>query len=254
MAFILDIEWPSHEAVTVDYDLTDRQAEHFLSSEYVRAGPHQVIHVENMFSADNRVPDVQRYSWGTCGCGSEIHLCRHRDAQPARGRQAVVILESPHIYEYGNAGLAMSCPIAPAMGVTGTCLDEHLGSLLRTINMSACEVVISNPVQFQTSLYVIHRGDRSVASKYRVRKITDAVFRGLWAVERIQTNFRNRMNIYRPELIINACTYSLRDDVGRFLELTFPSVNYRETNHPGSWTNPLRRYVVCRGGYDGHEF
>ena len=185
-------------------------------------GPDGDVHVVDFFGENNKVPDVSRYRIledGHCRCvrhnnryrirdGRYIvphcDVSRHELAQQLRQevRNVVLLLESPHKDEYqaGN----VDYPIAPANGMTGDNIDRCLGKLLAGIEegliMPCSHVVISNPIQFQTSLHAIH--GESLSGNWST--LSDKVWKKLWCEEDIQQDFRTRLAEYNPSVIINA--------------------------------------------------
>ena len=141
-------------------------------------------------------------------------------------------------------------PKAPGCGSTGDNIDRWLGTVLSRIEEQqlikpGCHVIISNPIQFQTSLYAIHK--KRLKGDWKM--LRDNVWRTLWEQEDIQQCFRERLNTYRPSLIINGCTGkrtksdSLTAHVEGFVcaELQnmaeFANVPLYDVGHPVSWTN-----------------
>lgn len=114
----------------------------------------------------------------------------------------VIILESPHKDEYDNA----KCKIAPApaLGITGCNLDKGFVDILKDfmeenkgiIKDGTYQVILMNAIQFQCSL-----GLEPI-----VEKIKDEIFLSLWASDNIVENFKQRLEKYRPDIIINCCT------------------------------------------------
>ena len=63
------------------------------------------------------------------------------------------------------------------------------------------------------------------------------VWKALWGEEvpgYIQFCFRERLNTYRPSLIINACTSGLESRVSNFVQSKFPKVPLYEVHHPSA--------------------
>ena len=241
--------------------------------------------VKDFFGANNKVPDVSRYRIGGEGrCAHhdyKYRIChdkyliphdnitrdvsafdipepclqaRLKEQRERRANQEqreigniVLLLESPHKYEY------IADPKRPACRSTGTQIDNLLWIVLRYIQIEtgfiepACDVVISNPIQFQTSLHAIH--DRSLSDDDGIWKtLRDNVWRTLWNEEHIQNCFRARLGCYYPKVIINACTgerdepNSLKSLVNVFVQQelqtnTDPSENVSlcSVGHPTSW-------------------
>ncbi len=219
------------------------------------------VRVVDFFGECNRVPDVSRFHIGVYGRPyphsdvpeSQLHL------QPQL-RNIVLLVESPHKDEYQFANI--NYPIAAANGQTGRNINKYLSEVLLAIQRiltnaglneaeyikRGSHVIISNPIQFQTSLNAIHK--KSLRSEWR--KLKDNVWKALWnegeggeggeAVPRyIQLRFRVRLSTYRPSLIINACTGDLTDDdslmahVETFVRNEFQHVRRIGIGHPSNW-------------------
>lgn len=226
------------------------------SSEHVRIDGDDVL-VADFFGLDNRVPDVSRYSIGVEGGRVEHHICanrhivRHDDIREPefspQCRSILLLLESPHKDEYDDN--CIKRPLAPANGRTGKNIDQCLSTVLFHIHVETGliepghHVVISNPIQFQTSLYVIH--EQKIKGKWK--SLRDSVWQSLWREDCIRENFGERLNAYNPSLIINACTQDLKSDVRDFVEDWFnqrEQVPLYEVAHPASWRTPLRpKYI-----------
>ena len=198
---------------------------------YVSISKNKVV-IGQMFDTAMKVPDVYRYKvekdWDLIvqrvgrdkGVGEECHL-----------PTIVLLLESPHKDEYDNG-----TPIAPAMGRTGRNLDSHLAYVLSQIRnriFNGSRVIVSNPVQFQTSLHMILPG--------KINKgVKNAVWKALWQWLYVQGCFASRMENYNPYLVINACTggqnkNAPRKQVTDFLKTKKICQNIYETNHPTNW-------------------
>ena len=74
----------------------------------------------------------------------------------------ILLLESPHKYEYNYTNGVLT-PIGPAQGDSiseaGGANDNYICNVLEKIDLKSGEyyLVISNPIQFQTSLYSFHK-------------------------------------------------------------------------------------------------
>ena len=238
MRLFLNIEWPIRREVEVAYNIADNEMAYFQDSAFTRTDEeNDRLYIEGIFGVDNRVRDFQRYKIPQNADG---RLPRHCDIPPDCGRHVVVLLESPHRDEYGGKGTAMNQPIAPAMGKTGQRMDEYLGALFRAIGAPVCEVVISNPIQFQASLYVVHKNKIGSSRK---RHLTNTVWEALWNVKQIRSDFLRRIRSYRPCLVVNACTRCLSGTIDKFLRHALPSDRCWKTTHPFSWLNSNNRRI-----------
>ena len=214
-----------------------------------------VVRVVDFFGVNNRVPDVSRYHIG--GNRQPVRHCDIPESQlRPQLRTIVLLVESPHSDEYqcGNY-----FPIAPARGSTGRnihrCLRtvlSRVGTKLRSAELNVNEhivpgdhVIISNPVQFQTSLHAIH-GHSPSASRWST--LRNNVWKALWNEGGeggyIQLCFLARLNTYKPRLIVNACTgrrndtNSLNSIVTGFVQDKFPNVPLFYAHHPSiKWSN-----------------
>ena len=176
------------------------------------------IIVRNMFGNSQRIDDADRYRLiRQCGTlrirNPDGTAVAHKDLRNdpvstnfSAKRTLAIILESPHKDEYCD-GLI---PRGPAMGTTGR--NIRIG-LLNAIERSSCvrqrvvhgtRVVIMNPVQFQTSLYAIHK-NRSVP-KCRRSELRDITWNCIWSVQEIRDEFKCRLRNYQPHTVLNLCT------------------------------------------------
>ncbi|MFY1824459.1 hypothetical protein ACN47A_00960 [Myxococcus fulvus] len=124
---------------------------------------------------------------------------------PRRGETGgiLILLESPHRDEV-SAELE---PLVPAAGSTGRRLESHKDALLYlltrklglTFTDNQAPVIIGNPLQFPASLRT-----RPLALKLRDEIWIRAMLR-----TRFQRDLFRRLNMYKPKIIINACTGKL---------------------------------------------
>ena len=269
MALKLVVPWLP-EPLPVGYEGVTAELEEYLPSPYLEEVGDD-LRVTNFFGDNNKVPDVSRYRIDNL---PEHHHIRHRlfcdrciiphcdvsgaalaeQLQQPDFRSIVLLLESPHKNEYQPG--YVDCPIAPANGETGHNIDRCLGTVLTRIGLqnlilTGCHVIISNPIQFQTSLHAIH-GNSPQHDVWG--KLRDKVWKALWEegteggrLGYIQLCFRARLNTYNPSLIINACTGAyngnkgndLKRLVNKFLYEEYPTIPLYKTNHPSctSWND-----------------
>lgn len=230
-----------------------------------------VVFVRNFFGNDNKIRDVSRYyiregicrvvhNGRYCICndryiiphcdlsGQEIFHCDIPEQDLGQRLQEqpgsiVLLLESPHKEEYGGSLTDRKGPAASRSG-TGGRIDQCLDTVLMHIQLETgliapgCHVVISNPVQFQTSLHAALRDEHR---KKLNKKLRDNVWRTLWAEPYIQQCFRSRLGRYHPKVIINACTSNLKPCVTSCVQEwnngRNPVVPLYEVPHPASWHN-----------------
>lgn len=139
--------------------------------------------------------------------------------ETTKDKNIVLILESPHKDEYTDKK-----PIAPAQGKTGENLKKFMEYALKKISEKYQEkyqeeykkigkkkynLIICNPVQYQTSL-ASHLKDKA-----EYEKIKKEVWHAIWDYEDIQSDFKKRIKGYDPLLIIEACTGG-KDDKFKF--------------------------------------
>lgn len=216
--------------------------------------------IKRMFDADMKVPDVYRYKIEKDGnlivqrVGSDKNVLKECHLPTI-----VLLLESPHKDEYCN-----NRPIAPARGTTGRNLDSHLSGVLSPIRnriFNGSRVIISNPVQFQTSLHMIleslkqsnlsEQDKKKLKEKFKDKenkcKVKDAVWRFFWERNHIQSHFAFRMKEYDPYIVINACTgeggTGLNKKITDFLKNREICCEIYEIRHPSRWTIPKLRKI-----------
>ena len=195
-------------------------------SSHVRIDDEDDVVVEDFFEDYNKVPDVIRYRIGDSSCCvrhnvDSYRICNNRYVNPRcdiserqilqqpeqqlqqqleQDGSIVLLLESPHKEEYQHNHI--NCPKAPAMGKTGIRIDRCLGEVLskiRTEYIAAASdgpelietgrhVILSNPIQFQTSLDAIH-------GQGILPRLRNSVWRTLWEEEEvhIQQCFQERL-------------------------------------------------------------
>lgn len=146
----------------------------------------------------------------------------------------VLILESPHEHEYGSN----KEPIAPAQGQTGKGIEKNILVVINEImnlqkdllEKEKYRLIICNPIQYQTSLYMYH--GMKLQDDYKT--LRNQCWREIWRQQSIKDDFQNRMDLYNPSLIINACTSSLQDYITNYLKSNNYS-NIYTTYHPSYW-------------------
>ena len=215
-----------------------------------------------MFGPKNRVLDVDRYRVNVRDdkCIVKKHESGHDKRAKSRFHDhppetavkckstILLLLESPHKDEYkkGDPG----DPIAPAQGTTGTNIDKFLGCGLNASGMATqignnARVIIANPVQFQTSLWTIHKG--SLTAGHCWQTLRNAVWKTLWKEYQIRREFCCRLQSYKPNIVRNCCTggeKGLRGQVQSVLSECLSrfesnALTY-EANHPVRWTDSLK--------------
>lgn len=208
----------------------DRPAKDFakLRTEFWNS-PTEITLPPDQFRYDKVVPDV-----AIAVCGSTQPEPVPDRAPSDRGGAILVVLESPHEAEYGPGFTPVGPLRRPA---SRTKLRNQLPRLLQEAGIDwqavqGAEVILANPVQLQTSLHRLMQPDWQTGVQGGVR---DQVWRALYHLPVIRVEFVRRIQFYRPALVINACTATLRDTVQATLEaLPYPA---RKVNqHPSYWS------------------
>ena len=149
----------------------------------------------------------------------------------------ILILESPHFYEYD---INSKDALGPAQGKTGNNIKNYLIDCLNTNNQikglftKGYEVVVLNAVQYQCSQGIS-------PLKQGVR---DKNFSHFWGngfsndlIDRINAFSNGNNNL----IIVDACTRKLK------LKLVEPALSASLTHyistHPSSWWSPKNRYI-----------
>ena len=247
----------------------------FRRCRYVR-GARDVV---GLFSNDMRVRDVQRYTicWPTGANAPGLRANGERSVEfresafcdrvpevarrspvgqllrcrPRASRTVLILLESPHIHEYGcDAESGRMWPKAPAQGATGRRIEQHLADILRGGDLSRelCDgdrVIVANPVPYQASLgSIVEVPNVSVHRRREIReRLRDAVWEALWNIEAVRGGFEDRLRRYAPGVVINACTRTLGKHVAVFVAAHSPNSKQYETTHPSSWFNQKNRWL-----------
>lgn len=197
----------------------------------------------HQFLYTTKVEDVVRAQWNG---GVPIWQAPGTSHPVPRKGAIVVVLESPHEDEYDYTGGRFR-PIEPLMdGASNKRLKCHLIRLVLAAAASKqiklkddLDVVLMNPIQFQTSIHRLVRPKGGRKGKLR-SPIRNATWRGMWYHQvgddyPFQDDFATRLAKLKPTLVINACTCALRKDVVSFFR-SHPSLPMVEvTNHPSFW-------------------
>jgi len=167
-----------------------------------------------------------------------------------------LVLESPHKEEFKNIQ-----DIAPAKGTTGKNIEAMLLGILAKyiyindihqhgaysltnskIKYGKYKLLLINAVQYQCSL-----GSLS-GEKYKKRR--DDIFSEMFSNQYVKTDFKERLEIYNPKIIINCCTggeyrkvAGLQKLVQNEIDANFPNSIKLIGSHPAS-------AFFARGFYD----
>lgn len=164
-----------------------------------------------------------------------------------------IILESPHKDEYNLHNTRIS-PIAPAQGATGRTINTEILDVIikvaRQINSLAIkfdlneiiDIVILNPIPYQTSLAHIHQQALSNSSYTTLR---NNVWKCIWNTPGIQNDFLTVLSKFSSkDILINCCTSELKKILDPWLQsqLHTPSPYLMTGHHPSarsSWKNSI---------------
>lgn len=168
-----------------------------------------------------------------------------KDTNQSESPKIVLVIESPHKFEYCSS---THIPIAPAQKTTGKNIHDHIATIFMqknnfSLKAGSYDFIICNPVQFQASLYDLHK--KPLSGKHNgggaVPALRDKAWRAIYTLEKC--NFFARLTSYAPEIIINACTTKLRKDVTHELN-RWKNASGMNTKifvadkHPCQWSKP----------------
>ena len=241
MAVWISADWlPQNEKLYVGNfptEVEERLEELRPDHEYIQISGGDVV-IKRMFDKCMAVRDVYRYNVKTgiaLKCRQDVHPSIKSDLPTI-----VLLLESPHRSEYDSERK----PIAPAGGKTGANLDDGLDYVLSQIKSEVVDgsrIIVSNPVQFQTSLHMIlPKPEKKYKDALKI-----SVWKAVWSHQYIEGGFESRMEKYAPYLVINACTGGQEDDKGLnkqvtdFLKRKKICRKIYEIDHPFSWKIPI---------------
>mgnify|MGYP004520562413 FL=1 len=167
-------------------------------------------------------------------------------------KNIVLLLESPHRSEYRDIKIYdRLVPIGPAQGGNltdaGGAIKAYIHEAINyvisknslSLNNGDYNLIIINPIQFQTSL-------GSLYDKGLNRNLRDKVWKNIWKIIDskkyiVQEDFICRLNSYNSDLIINACTYELKKKVKGLLD-DKTIISYG-INHPAiNWNKKKSRF------------
>ena len=154
------------------------------------------------------------------------YSCFNKDNNPI----IVVVLESPHISEFCITG--QNFTTAPAWGATGDKFNTQFIKLLNNylsskINKTSYDVYLVNAIRYQTSL-----GMSPICSLLR-----DYVFKDMWNNLGFADDFKERINILKPDVVINAVTKNLKQLVDKEIKSTLQGNRclFNASKHPSAW-------------------
>jgi len=210
------------------------------------------VYISGVYSELKRVNDVYRYILQSKngklfikkkfsnGIGNFNDQCSLKRAN----KSVVLVIESPHKDEYNKN----YSPIAPAQGATGLKIEKYFCGIINKykkikLPTGNYDFIISNPVQFQTSLYHLH-GVPLSSKNTAVSGVRDKIWKSIFPYE--IKNFHSRISNYKPMIIINACTVKLKPLVNKELK-KWKNSNKSNSNvkiftankHPCIWSSKV---------------
>ena len=223
---------------------------------YIKKIKKNTYEIRDYFKDEKKVPDAWRYIIKKQDnifilesvAGKYSHLAEENkfgdvktDEIPPERENIILILESPHKDEYSSD----FTPLGPAQGATGKNIEKYFGKNLLPLAEKLIDknfngeynLIISNPVQYQTSLYRLHK--TSLGKSY-AKRLRDRVWEMLFQEKKVKENFLERLISYKPFAIINGCTSTVSPAVTEFLKNDFLSAaDFKsfifKTTHPSSW-------------------
>lgn len=176
------------------------------------------VTIRGVYMERRRVIDVYRYvieidQYGNAlpprSVNGNLGEYRDRPTTEATRPTIVIVIESPHYYEYSAA----FAPIAPAQNTTGRLIKRHIQDLINRhaglgLPPGEYDLIISNPVQFQASLNHFHGVPLGNSAAKAIR---DLCWRAIYPHE--QEGFHSRLTDYDPEAIIVASTAGVMGEV-----------------------------------------
>lgn len=168
----------------------------------------------------------------------------------------LLIIESPHKEEYCRGSEFV--PVAPAQGKTGENIEKYFCKIvnandeIKKLFTDNMQLVICNPVQFQTSLYELHR--YPTLKKYA--EVKAQIWYELFENYGEKEKFIERIREYEPKIIINACTglinkKNIMIDPNEIITTTLKEAKkefcfyftYNQSPHPFRWFKEENRHV-----------
>ena len=105
----------------------------------------------------------------------------------------IIILESPHIDEFDDYGIA----IGPAQGKTGISIREHLARLIpNNVRRQSYRLMLVESIPFPCSN----------CEKPLKHSMRDRLFKMMWSDYGGSDDLKNRISQYAPNVILNACS------------------------------------------------
>lgn len=206
-------------------------------------GTKEIVTVPGFMTEDaNAVADVVAYTWRNGRL-----LTQSVGSMPTRGC-LVLLVESPHKSEYDRRHR----PRQPLNNKrTRQRIEDYLPDVILQAqrdlgrNFDGCNVVLSNPVRFQASLHRL-MDKRELRKQPKgcgglQRDVRDETWLALFGTQEIKGDFKSRIALYEPALILLAPTRGVEPTLLDFVR--GQGWRYvRLDSHPSAWmpTRPPR--------------
>jgi len=199
------------------------------------------VEITNFFSKKMKVSDTIRAIVQTDKTGKIKEAPSFGDWKVSKYstyKTIVVILESPHKDEYclDSNYVLHPCFTANSKG-TRTRIMKQLGRMFSKLELcgnAKYRFIFCNPIPYQCSLWhLISKTETEPLNK----KVRNKVWCALWKDEHHEfpTEFQQRLESYNPDIIINACTYALKQKIRDFFQERYELEAIYETFHPSVW-------------------
>lgn len=168
----------------------------------------------------------------------------YKNVCPVGPRRLILILESPHRYEFDSDQASLTCP-KPAQGETGRQIRLHIRHIAKSSPMRMdddFDLILVNAVQYQCSL----------GTQPLNKAIRNKVFEEFWSLESAQNDFKERLSTAyrsdRNDVILNCCTggkrkNALRQKVTETIQKWGKNAELFRGCHPSSWRYPSNKKV-----------
>lgn len=161
----------------------------------------------------------------------------------------LIVLESPHKSEYEIEKGEIKA-IAPAKGKTGDnilknkeIIKEIVDDLKQLENKENYEIIIINPVPYQTSLYHLYERSEEQIKNYKLdQRIKKFVWKEIWDSKECKDEFTKNIKKINPVYTFNCCTYAFKKRVGEIIKEELKTNDIYELYHPSydGFTNELK--------------
>lgn len=151
----------------------------------------------------------------------------------------LIVLESPHKSEYKIEKEEIKV-IAPAKGETGDnilkneeIIKEIVDDLKQLENKENYEIIIINPVPYQTSLYHLYERSEEETKEYKMnQRIKKFVWREIWDLKECKDEFMKNIKKINPVYTFNCCTYAFKKRIGEIIKEELKTNDIYELYHP----------------------